>query len=264
MLHQMLRLQLQRDQQGRVFGQRLGGDDGRQACGDFLLAAAVVRIEEAPHGRWSGGLHLGQVGPAPQEIQRQRRGQVFPHQRQRQGVIALERRAQAVAPGAALLDERAPGLDQEAQLPGRLVLNHQGAQPVGVEEDQFAEPIGVPGIVLGPADVEGAPVIGQAARVDRIEGEEVVLQQAVKYGATTLFEGHGDPARRVLPAQLAGPGVQRLGGMFDQVRFGWGRRGGAHDQAVFLVGPVQADPAGDGGCRRGAGHRGRGRRSLDY
>ena len=97
------------------------------------------------------------------------------------------------------------------------------------------------------------------ARVDRIEGQEVVFEQGVEDRAAALFDGYRDAALGMLGAQLEKERIQRGGFLLQEV--GLRRPGavGAHRQTMFLVSPVQADPGKDRRCRDGGGWR---RRSL--
>src|SRR6267154_534239 len=249
LLNQSLHFQLQRLNQRRILSQGRRLFQGIQALADSVLRTAVMSVEERAQRSGFGGLELGQIGPTAQEFQGHQRGKILTEHLQSRRVIALKGGTQAVAQAGAIIHKPPPRLHQQAQLPGRHILNGQHAQPIGMHTNQLAQQIGVQRIILGPTDFECATVVGQTARINRIKRQEVVLHERIEDRPAALFNGHRDAAFWVLLAQLEKPRIQRLRFMLHQMPAGRRTHGVAHHQTVFLVSPIQANPAHDRCCR---------------
>src|SRR5712671_627193 len=249
LLNQSFHLQLQRFDERWILSQGHRLFQGLQPLVDSLLRTAVMRIAEAAQDIGFGALELSQVWPAAQNLQRHRTAQVLSDHFQGRRIIAFESSTQAVTQAGAIVDESPASLHQQSQLSGRHILNGQHAQPIGMETNQLAQQIGVQGVILGPTDFEGSTIVGQAARIDRVNGQEVILHQRVEDRPAALFDGYRDAALWVLCMQLEKPRVQGLGFMLHQMPARLCPRSGAYHQAVFLVRPIQAKPAHDR-CRR--------------
>ena len=143
------------------------------------------------------------------------------------------------------MDEVPASFDKKTQLASGRLFGHQSAQTLLVFASQFAQQVGVGRIGLGTADLESTTEIGQAARIDRVDHHEVVLHEGAEHGAAALLQTDGDAPLGMLLVELEEELIQRLGLLFHfaSCRLALG---GANEQAVLLVGPVQADPCHNG------------------
>src|SRR5262245_16521672 len=245
LLDQPYHLQLQRLDQGRVLGQGRRLLHGLQALSDSVFRTAVMRVEESPQGASFDALELSQIGPAAQKVQGHRTAQVLCVHLQGRRIIAFESGAQTVSQTGTIIDESATGFHEQSQLSGGHILNGQRTQPIGMQTNQLAQQISIQRIVLGSADLKSSTVIAQAARINRINGQEVILHQRVEDRPAALFDSHRDAAFWVLLTQLQKPRIQRLRFMLHQVLSGRCPRSRAHHQAVLFVRQIQANPAHD-------------------
>jgi hypothetical protein len=92
-------------------------------------------------------------------------------------------------------------LGQEHQLPGGVVADDEGPEPIPVFASQFAGQLGVQRIALGAAGFEDAAKIAQTTRVHRIEAQEGMFEEVVNQRTARFFQHHSDDSGRMLLAQ---------------------------------------------------------------
>jgi hypothetical protein len=83
-------------------------------------------------------------------------------------------------------------LDQIAKRSRLVVVGQPGGEAVAVVEDEFGGVLSVGRVVLGARGREGFAVLGQGLGMDRVEDEDVVLQEGAAERAAGLLEADGD------------------------------------------------------------------------
>ena len=132
---------------------------------------------------------------------------------------------------------------QQAGFPG---VGPERREPVPVFGENGQDLVGVQRIALGPAGFEGLAKPGHGGGGDRVEDQEVMLQQRVNQRAAGLLHGHGDrPALETLP-QLGHPGTEHLGLLLQGAGFLFGRARRQQTEGMFLIGPIEGQEGREG------------------
>ena len=113
-----------------------------------------------------------------------------------------------------------------------------------MRQQQLKGELCVAGIVLGAADVEGLPVLGQGRRIDREEHQERVALQSIHQRSLGELEGHGNRLCAEALAQPLGPLRDRLGAVCQDGQLAFARASWQQAYVMFAVGPVDADDGG--------------------
>src|SRR5712692_1738016 len=104
--------------------------------------------------------------------------------------------------------------------------------------------VGIGGIIFAAGGGESLAILGEGGWIDRIEHEEVVLQERVDQWPARLLETDGERLPTEALAQTEGPLLQSCRRVFDDGLFALSGARVQETDGVLLVGPID----GHQGC----------------
>src|SRR5438552_3013436 len=113
-----------------------------------------------------------------------------------------------------------------------------GTQTITMMLQEVEQIISIGGIIFAVGGGESLAILGEGGRVDRIEHEEVVLEQRVDQWPARLLETDGDWLISEALAQREGPLLQSCRRVFDDGLFALSGARVQKTNGVLLIGPI--------------------------
>jgi len=154
---------------------------------------------------------------------------------------ALEGSGDAVGESDAIVDQRAPSLDQAAQRAHGRALGLERAELVRMTKQQLQGDFCVGRIVLGATGGECIAVAGERRRLYGEQHEEVVLKQRGDDWAAGQLEADRNRCALEALAELLRPLANGRRAMLQDGALALVRAGGSESHVVLAVCPVDAD-----------------------
>src|SRR5574341_1483423 len=231
-----------------VFGEGYGRGGQCQPPGDETLPPTVVPIIEGPQGRCSDPLQRPQRGPLEKKIRGQAAAQILSGQLERLWKSAFERSGELVEQLGAQIDKLTTRFDQSGQFARRRIVGQPDRQAVAMMQKQLQQQGRIGPVILGATGSECFPKAGQALRINGIKHQVGVATERKEQRSTRLLQSNGDGLGAKALLELCDPGSDGFRSVLHRGVFEMAAVGLSQTDIMFMIGPVDANQCGEGGC----------------